>query len=71
MFEGLERITYRSGDQIFQEGDVSNCAYLIENGGVEISILREKHPIRVIILTVGDLFGEMAHIDKQPRVATA
>ena len=71
MFEGLERITYRSGDQIFQEGDVSNCAYLIENGGVEISILREKHPFRVSILTVGDLFGEMAHIDKQPRVATA
>ncbi len=37
MFEGLERITYQSGDQIFHEGDVSNCAYLIESGGVEIS----------------------------------
>lgn len=71
MFEGLERITYQSGDQIFQEGDVSNCAYLIESGGVEISILKEKQPFRVSILAVGDLFGEMALIDKQPRVATA
>ncbi|RKZ70682.1 MAG: hypothetical protein DRQ48_05880 [Gammaproteobacteria bacterium] len=71
MFEGLERITYQSGDQIFQEGDVSNCAYLIEGGGVEISIQREKQPFRVSILTVGDLFGEMALIDKQPRIATA
>ena len=71
MFEGLERITYQSGDQIFQEGDVSNCAYLIESGGVEISILKEKQPFRVSILTVGDLFGEMALVDKQPRVATA
>jgi len=71
MFEGLERITYQSGDQIFQEGDVSNCAYLIESGGVEISILRENQPFRVSILVVGDLFGEMALIDNQPRVATA
>jgi len=71
MFEGLERITYQSGDQIFQEGDVSNCAYLIENGGVEISILKEKQPFRVSILTAGDLFGEMALIDKHPRIATA
>ncbi len=71
MFEGLERITYQSGDQIFQEGDVSNCAYLIETGGVEISILKEKQPFRISILTAGDLFGEMALIDKQPRVATA
>ena len=71
MFEGLERITYKSGEQIFQEGDVSNCAYLIESGGVEISIVKEKQPFRVSILAVGDLFGEMALIDKQPRVATA
>jgi len=71
MFEGLERITYQSGDQIFLEGDVSNCAYLIESGGVEISILKEKQPFRVSILAVGDLFGEMALIDKKPRVATA
>lgn len=71
MFEGLERITYQSGDQIFHEGDVSNCAYLIESGGVEISILKEKQPFRVSILTTGDLFGEMALIDKQPRIATA
>jgi len=71
MFEGLERITYQSGDQIFQEGDVSNCAYLIESGGVEISILKEAQPFRVSILASGDLFGEMALIDKQPRIATA
>ncbi len=71
MFEGLERITYHSGDQIFLEGDVSTCAYLIESGGVEISILKEKQPFRVSILAVGDLFGEMALIDEKPRVATA
>ena len=71
MFEGLERIIYQSGDQIFQEGDMSNCAYLIESGGVEISILRENNPFRISILVAGDLFGEMALIDSQPRIATA
>jgi CRP-like cAMP-binding protein len=40
MFEGLERITYKAGDKIFQEGDVGDCAYLIENGSVEVSVSR-------------------------------
>jgi CRP-like cAMP-binding protein len=38
-FEGLERITYQAGDQIFQEGDVGDCAYLLENGRVDRSFI--------------------------------
>ena len=70
MFEGLERIIYQPDDQIFQEGDVSNCAYLIESGSVELSILQKKEIIKIGILEKNDLFGEMALIDKRPRMAT-
>ena len=70
MFEGLERITYQPGDQIFQEGDEGDCAYLIENGSVEVSVLQENEIFKVGILGKDDLFGEMALIDKRPRMAT-
>ena len=70
MFDSLDRITYKAGDQIFREGEAGDCAYLIENGSVEVSITRNDESFRVSILGVNDLFGEMALIDKRPRMAT-
>jgi len=66
MFEGLERITYRPGDLIFQEGSDGDCAYLIESGRVEISIIRENRRFKICELGEGELFGEMALLDKKP-----
>jgi len=71
MFEGLKRITYKPGDQIFQEGDSGDCAYLIESGSVKISILQENMSSKICELGEGELFGEMALLDKHPRTATA
>ncbi len=71
MFEGLERIICQPGEKIFQEGAEGDCAYLIESGRVEISVLRENRNINVSILGAGDLFGEMALIDSGVRTATA
>ena len=70
MFDDLERITYQSGDQIFQEGDIGDCAYLIENGSVDISTRKGKKFFRIAILQEDELFGEMALIDNAPRNAT-
>ncbi len=71
MFEGVERSTYQPGDLIFQEGSEGDCAYLIESGKVEISILRDNRSLNVCILSEGDLFGEMALIDNDVRAASA
>ena len=71
MFEDLERITYRPGDLIFQEGSDGDCAYFIDSGSVEISIFRENRHFSVCRFSEGDLFGEMALIDKDVRTATA
>ena len=70
MFEGLERVTYKPGQHIFKEGDAGNCAYLIEDGHVEVTTNRGNKSYKVGVLAAGDLFGEMALIDNRPRTAT-
>ena len=71
MFENLERSTYQPGEVIFEEGSKGDCAYLIESGKVEISIIRDNIYLSVCILSEGDLFGEMALIDNDVRTASA
>ena len=71
MLEGLERITYQTGDPIFHEGETGNNAYLIEKGSVEISIRHGNSFLRICVLGVGELIGEMALIDQDTRTATA
>ena len=71
MFEGIERSTYQPGELVFQEGSEGDCAYLIESGKVEISIVRDNRYLSVCILSKGDLFGEMALIDNDVRTASA
>ena len=70
MFDGLERLIYQPGEQIFKEGDEGCCAYLIESGGVDVSVYRENKPFSISTLGNGELFGEVALIDNKPRTAT-
>ena len=67
----LDRIVVRSGDNIFSEGDVGNKAYIVQEGLIEI--IRNTADGEVILGSVekGGIFGEMALIDDQPRMATA
>ncbi|MFQ5660728.1 MAG: EAL domain-containing protein [Gammaproteobacteria bacterium] len=70
MFDGLERISYQPGDEIFREGDEGSCAYLIESGAVKVSAIRGKKSLNIGTLGKGELFGEVALIDTQPRTAS-
>ena len=67
----FQRQVYDSGDQIFKEGDEGRLAYVVEEGEVEIFIIRDDH--EQVLGTVGKdgIFGEMALIDNQPRMANA
>lgn len=58
------------GAVVFQEGDFGPCAYLIERGRVEISIERNGEKVVLAERGAGEIFGEMAIIDNQPRSAT-
>ena len=67
----LQRQIYDSGDLIFKEGDDGRLAYVVEEGEVEIFVIIDDH--EQVLGTVGKdgIFGEMALIDNQPRMANA
>lgn len=68
----MESHTYHIGDVIFAEGDPGDCAYLIKSGEVKITkIARDDQPRTIATLRAGNIIGEMALIDQEPRAASA
>ena len=66
MLKNLHREIYPAGEIIFKEGDPGDSAYLIEEGCVEVSVSSTQQTR----ICKGELFGEIALIDQQPRTAT-
>lgn len=62
-------LQYLPGDIIFHGGDSSDCAYIIEQGQVEILV--ESNDTIIDILNEGELFGEMGVLDQSPRSTSA
>jgi CRP-like cAMP-binding protein len=62
--------TYRPGEIIVRQGDVGDCMYVIQDGDVEV--LKEEDGVQTVVDTMhtGDIFGEMAIIDKTVRSST-
>ena len=71
MLNNLNREIYNIGDIIFKEGDEGDGAYLIEEWMIEISVMNNGQALQVNKIGKGELFGEVALIDHQPRTATA
>lgn len=60
------------GQVLFREGDDGDSLYMIARGAIEISITTdETRRSRIVTMSAGSLFGEMALLDGQPRSATA
>ena len=62
---------YEPGDVIFNEGDIGDCAFFIEDGQVEIFLDRDGKNHTLAVLGENEIFGEMAIIGKLPRSAGA
>ncbi len=62
---------FPKGSVLFNQGDVGDCAYLIDQGRIAIAVERQGKLVPVNILSSGELFGEMALLDGAPRAATA
>lgn len=71
MFDALDRHVLVKGEIVFRNGDMGDCAYLIEYGKIEILIETGAGEKQLALFDRGELFGEIALIDHQPRTATA
>jgi EAL domain-containing protein (putative c-di-GMP-specific phosphodiesterase class I) len=70
LFDEFDREVFSSGQEIFKSGDYGDCAYLIEEGTVEILVIKQGSEHRIRLIGKGELFGEISLIDYEPRTAT-
>ena len=70
--QATQELKFDAQQVIFQEGDRGDGIYIIKSGAVTISASVSSGQLRVLArLGPGDLFGEMAVLDNDPRSATA
>ena len=62
---------FQRDSYIFREHESGDRAYIIRTGKVEILKEGPDGPISLRVLKAGAMFGEMALIDDQPRMASA
>ncbi len=67
---GIQNQHFEAGDIVFQQGDLGDSVYVIEEG--ECDVLQEKEGSQNLLATLkaGDYFGEMAVLSDQSRNAT-
>jgi hypothetical protein len=68
---GLDQRVFAPGDYIFREGEQGDEAYLIHNGTVAIVRKSGKSEVVIAHAGPGSIVGEMALIDRAPRMASA
>ena len=64
-------VTYQPGDIIFCEYEPGNEFYLLQEGRVKVTKIVSDMEKTLDIFHPGDIFGEMAILEDQPRSATA
>ncbi|RRB07702.1 cyclic nucleotide-binding domain-containing protein [Larkinella rosea] len=63
----MKEVTYEEGQTIFQKGEIGNCMFVIYSGAVDIYDRQQ----RLAQFGRGDVFGELALLDTEPRSASA
>ena len=67
----MDTLHFKKGQEVIVEGEPGDCAYIIEQGSVEVSKLTPHGEKQTLgILEESEIFGEMGLIDGLPRSAT-
>ncbi len=62
--------SFKQGEVIIRQGSYETCAYIIESGRVEVSIVVNDKKTVFAVLGKKQIFGEMGLMDDRPRSAT-
>lgn len=66
----LERRSFQKGQTIMAAGHATDELFVITGGSAMISLATQDSVARIIVVTAGMTFGELAFIDGSPRSAT-
>ncbi len=61
---------YKKGDVVVRQGETGDCMYIIQEGKFEVFREKDGQEFQLSVLTEGDVFGEMALIEREVRSAT-
>ncbi len=61
---------FSDGEVIVRQGEPGDCMFVVQEGRVEVVIEEAGKETRLSVMERGDVFGEMAIFEKQPRSAT-
>ena len=67
----LSREFFPASAVIIREGEPGTRAFIIEAGEIELWTMVDGKRRQLGVVTTGGIFGEMALIDNQPRMASA
>ena len=63
----MKEIQYEQGTEIFKEGEIGDCMYIIQQGNIKI----HKGNTTLAILKEKEVFGELSLLDADTRSASA
>ena len=67
----MKRLYFSPNAEVIKEGDLGDCAYIVETGSLEVSKINDQNNKQVLgRLKQNDIFGELGLIDGLPRSAT-
>lgn len=69
--DDLSRKVFTAGEYVFRQGDPGDEAYLVAAGRIEIVVESQSRETVIATVERGDIIGEMALIDEEPRMASA
>jgi hypothetical protein len=64
-------VAFAAGEQIFEEGDLADAMYFVDQGRVALHIERFHTRVPIRTASTGDWFGESAVYDRRRRTAAA
>ncbi len=65
-----EPLTLQAGQNLIEEGEAGDTAYVVLDGEFEVVKRSSRQDIVIAVRAAGEVFGEMALIDQAPRNAT-
>ena len=67
----MEKLAVAAGAVLFRQGEIGDAAYILEKGKIGIFQQVEGQRVELDTIRPGEIFGEMAVIDRTERMATA